>query len=183
MLRIEAEVLDLDTGLVTELILPCDLSGRLDKSHEYYIVSCEPNIDEWMVDDIWKINSFVDEINSENAEMTVDYVNILLSVSNCRDVLDGEFVRKIKENEFMFENITDCSYGLGTIGNAAKHLVKDAHVPFDDNIPQYIVNALMNPVVEQYIDWDYIWRRYIAMGFQLHVVDDGPAAGEYVILW
>lgn len=181
MIKVKLEIFDMDEGKMYDINLPLDSRNIIPRDHEYYIISSSPCIDDWNLDDIWKLNEFVEEVNSENAEMTAEFVSVLMEASSALDVSDVDFIEKLKNNDFMFESITD--YDLGLFGNAAKHLAKDAGVPFDEEIPKYVVNAMMNETVENYIDWSSIWSKYSDMGFQIIEVEEGAAEGEYVVLW
>lgn len=182
MINIRVSLLEMESGKTITVDVPSSLIGTLYPERDYYISETVPNIDNWQIDDIWELNDLVDEINAENPEMTVEYMDILLMASMAQSAMDLDFRRRICENDFMFEEVTNTGYDLSGQENAAKYLADCAGVPFAPNITPSMLAGLMSSCVENYINWSLIWRKYLAMGFQ-YVETDSPDYRSYVVLW
>lgn len=182
MIHVKVTLIDLYDFSQTKLTIPCTLTNDINPDHEYEIISMSPETALLDSDDVWKINGILDEINAGNPDMTLEYLEVLSRAANS-DIFDPEFVRRVCEDEFMFYDLTDCNYGLTRRGNAAKHLLTQEKVPFDKEVDQFTMNILGSTEVQDYIDWESIWRQYLTMGFQLIEEDFGNQSRAYLVFW
>ena len=181
---------DVSDGSQRSVVLPCDnLKAQLPVDHEYIIISTFPDLNIWLEDDLFKLNRVLDEINCENPEMTADYLGALVDASGVSNFYDEEFIRRVKENDFMFDDITNVDYELGLFGDAACYLLTEHEVPFwgDCKIPSgtqtLVVSAFKTVAAKDFIDWNAIWDKYFAMGFRIVEWETDTASKTFVIMW
>lgn len=167
MIQLAVEVSDLDSGASKVLTLPCNLRAELENHYDYIILSTIPDIPISRNDDIKGLNDALDEINSESPGMTEDYLEILLEATPSGDLFNDEFVRKLKENEFMFEDISDIHWAMGAEETAACYLATELRVPFDHGITGEILDVLGDDAVTDYVNWEQVWAQYESIGFKL----------------
>lgn len=162
------------------------MKSELDAQFEYIIVSCCPEIHLAQCDDVEKLNEVLDEINSENPDMTAEYLGMLLTASGL-DIFDSAFIHKASANDFAFEDLSD--FDCGTTAEAgkaskfecaARYLVSELGVPFD-GISREALRVFGSSSVADYINWDEVWNQYAAMGFTIAADSDG--CGVYLIYW
>ena len=167
MIQLDVEVSDLDCEDFRVLTLPCNLRAELDSHYEYIILSTSPEISISRNDSLEELNDILDEINSENPGMTAEYLKILLDASPSGDLFDEEFVRKLKENEFMFCDISELSLAMSAKETAGYYLVTEHRVPFDYGLTDEVFDVISNDVLVDYINWEQIWEQYEYVGFRL----------------
>lgn len=181
MIHVKVTLIDLYDFSQTKLTIPCTLTDDIDPDHEYEIISMSPDLPLLDIDDIWRINAVLSEINTANPDMTIEYLNILVTASGS-ELWDPEFVRRVCEDEFMFYDLTDCNFGLSKRCNAAKHLLTQERVPFDKQVDQFTMNILGCTEVQDYIDWEAIWRQYLTLGFQI-IEEDFDKGRTFLVFW
>lgn len=165
-----------------KITLPCNLRTELDERHDYIIVSCEPDISIPQNDDIKRLNDVLDEINSENPEMTAYHLKLLLKASGM-ELFDDEFVRKVEENDFLFINLSDIHWRMTNKEIAACYLVQELGIPFDRDMGKEAFTHMQDEQLTDYINWVSVWDLFEANGFTL-VEDDAAAENElYLIYW
>lgn len=167
MIRLSVEVSDLDCEESKILTMPCNLRAELKNHYDYIILSTTPDISISRNDNIKELNDILDEINSENPGMTEDYLGILLEAAPSGDLFDEEFVRKIKENEFMFVDISDVRLAMSAEETAAYYLATEIGVPFDHGITSEMLDIIGDDVLMDYINWEQVWEQYKSVGFTL----------------
>lgn len=167
MIQLMVEVSDLDSGDSKILTLPCNLRAELENPYNYVIVSTTPDIFISRNDGIKELNDILDEINSENPGMTEEYLEILLEAAPSGDLFDRELVRKLKENEFMFSDISDVRMAMSTEEIAGYYLATELRVPFEQGITSTVLDAIGEEALADYINWDQIWGQYEFLGFRL----------------
>lgn len=180
-LTVELEDLTDDVGY-QKIVIPCDLYSVLNTQHEYVVVSCEPEIHLGQYDDIQKLNNVLDEINSENPEMTACYLGVLLQASRKGDIFDPEFLQRIENNDFMFEDLTDITWRMEQDEIAARYLTQELKIPFDREMSDETFQSLTKEELTDYVNWKDVWKQYAAMGFQL-IGDSEHQAEKYLIYW
>lgn len=183
MIRLTVEVSDLDSGESKILTLPCNLRAELENHYDYLILSTTPDIPLSRNDDIKGLNDILDEINSESPGMTEEYLEILLEAAPSGDLFDEEFVRKLKENEFMFEDISDIHWAMSAEETAGCYLATDLNVPFDHGITEEMLNILGDDALTDYINWEQVWEQYASIGFRLieRARPAGFGGGRYIV--
>lgn len=185
MVRLEIELEDVTNDYQLEtIVLPCNLRSTIDLQHEYVIVSCDPDIPIYG-DDVQKLNDILDEINCENPEMTAEYIQILMEAAGSADLFDEEVIRRIKENDFLFSDLTDISeFGyMSNCEKAARYIASEMKVPFDKNLSKQFFQLIQDSTVVEYIDWDRIWNQYELIGFKLIESDIIENGGLYLVHW
>ena len=90
-------------------------------------------------------------------------------------MFNEDFVRRLKENDFIFEDISEQDGGsrLTTKEIAAMYLATELMVPFDRGITSELLEDVAKSALLSYIDWFEVWDQYAAAGFTL--------AGKYII--
>lgn len=167
MIHLTVEVCDLDCEKSKVITLPCNLRAELADHSDYIIESTWPEISISRNDCIGELNDILDEINSENPGMTAEYLKVLIDASSSGDLFDKEFARKIRENDFMFCDISDIRMPMDAEEIAAYCLATEHKVPFDHGITQDVLEAIGNEALVDYINWEQIWEQYESIGFQL----------------
>ena len=166
-IQLSVEISNLDEEDTKVITLPCDLRAELDNYYDYIILACCPDIPLRRNDDIKRLNDVLDEINSENPGMTEDYLDVLIEASASGDLFDDEFIRRVRENDFIFEDISYMDTGMSAEETAAMYLATDMNVPFERGMQQEAFIALSDETVSKYINWDLIWDHYRSMGFRV----------------
>lgn len=167
MIQLVVEVSDLDCEDSKVLTLPCNLKAELDNHYDYIILSTSPDIHISRNDCIGELNDILDEINSENPGMTAEYLKILLESSPSGDLFNEEFVRKLRENEFMFCDISGLNLVMDAKETAGYYLATEHRVPFDYGITDEAFDVISNEIMVDYINWRQIWEQYECVGFRL----------------
>lgn len=181
-IRLIVEVSDLlDCGDSKTLTLPCDLRAELENHYDYIILSTKPDIPLSRNDDIKGLNDILDEINSENPGMTAEYLEILLEAAPSGDLFDERFVHKLKENQFMFEDISKVRWAMSAKETAGCYLATELRIPFDDGITKDILDVLSDDAVSDYINWDQVWEQYASIGFKLIERASVGSSGRYIV--
>ena len=183
MIELYIEIEDVDNNFVVEnLTLPCNLRESLHQGRDYLITDCVPNIPAVMHMDIWELNSVLDEISCENPGMTAEFLAILAEAAGVLDLSDEDFLRRIKENDFLFDDISD--YGWKCLTNeekAARYVAERYKVPFDTGITKEHLEQICDPALNDYIAWEFVWNQYELMGFA--VVEEPELDQLYLIHW
>lgn len=183
MIKLQVEVQDwpLEMGSQT-VTIPSNLHATLNPDVEYIIVDTLPRIPDVASIDIWELNDLISSINQSSPGMTADLLAMLMDATG-GELSDEEFVRRIKENDFLFEDITDLTKKYDSEESAAKFVAFTLHVPFDADITKEVLSFFEREEVEYYIDWYAIWEQYETMGFK--IIDDYLDEGykTYLIHW
>lgn len=183
MVNLDIEVENLTTDYsIKSISIPCNLRSELDPNCDYVIVSCEPDIPGGYTDDLESLNEILETINSESPGMTNDLLRVLLSASDS-DIFDEVFLRKIEENDFMFEDLSNIEWGMEPDEIAARYLMTVLHIPFDRNIKPNTIEAFDDDSLSNYISWGKIWREYETLGFKVVEDLEGETYGLYLIHW
>lgn len=178
MIEVEIELEDLTSESDITVCLPCDNIGDiLDASHEYAVAYTEPDLALDTYEDICKLNKILDEINSENPEMTMQYFDILLEASGMReDIFNPAFAERLKNNDFYFADISEIEWKqMDSEQIAACYLATEMCVPFDESITKKALSSMDDSLID-YIDWSTVWAAYQELGFKL--IDD-----FYIVHW
>jgi len=181
MIEISIELQDWNGDYSESAIsIPSDIRTVLDRQNEYVIVDSMPSIPGIQTMDVWKLNEVIDDINSENPDMTAELLVLLMETVD-GSLHDDEFIRRIKDKDFMFEDISNITMGDEEV--AARYIVEELGVPFDSKINKETLAFITRDEVSEYIKWDEIWWQYEAMGFKLaeDVYSDDP--GVYLVHW
>lgn len=166
-IRLIVEVSDLDGGESKILTLPCNLRSELEDYYNYIILSTTPDIPISRNDNIQELNDILDEINSENPGMTEEYLGVLFEASPSGDLFDENFVRKLKENEFMFEDISGVRWAMSAEETAGRYMATELQIPFDHGITKDMLEIVSDDVLVDYINWEQVWEQYASLGFKL----------------
>lgn len=167
MIQLSVEVSNLDGDDSKVITLPCNLRSELPEHYNYIILACYPDIPLRRNDDIQRLNDVLEDINSENPGMTEDYLDVLIEASLSGDLFDEEFVRRVSENNFMFEDISDFNVGMSPDETAAIYLATVAKVAFTYGVTEDELSMLSDGPIVQYINWDKVWAQYRTMGFRV----------------
>ena len=184
LIALKVEIEDADNNFeVKKLTLPCNLRTELTSGRDYIIVDCEPHIPEVLDMDVWELNNILDEINCENPSMTEDFFSALVLASEVIDLTDEEFIRRVKENDFFFSDVSklmDYGYISSEEAAAARYLVHTAKLPFHKDLTKEQMEFFMDETVDDFISWESVWDEYSARGFQLI---EGPGVGQYYLIY
>lgn len=181
MIQLTVEVSDLDCGESKILTLPCNLRAELENHYDYIILSTTPDIFIGRNDSIKELNDILDEINNENPGMTEEYLIVLLEASSSGDLFDEELVRKIKENEFMFCDISDVHLAMSTEEIAGYYLATELRIPFEHEVTSEMLDVIGEDVLMDYINWDQVWEQYESIGFKLIERARQNGNGKYIV--
>ena len=183
MIRIEVELQDWDSGCVEKTVMiPSNIRMELNSQSEYVIVDSTPFIPDIQTMDIWELNSIIEDINSENPEITAELLALIMDTVN-GELSDDEFVRRIKENDFMFEDLSDINWKMQEEEIAACYIATVLGVPFDIGITNEILEFIGREEIVDYIDWKSIWAQYEISGFKLIEDIESEECGLYLIHW
>ena len=183
MIKLKLELQDWDgCGEDKVVTIPSNIRSELNSQSEYVIIDCVPSVPDIQAMDIWKLNSVIDEINSENPSMTAEFLALIMEAVD-GDLGDDEFVRRIKENDFMFEDLSDITWKMGNEDVAACYIATELKVPFDTGITREILDFLSKDEITDYIDWSTVWEQYEAMGFRIVEDLESEEYSLYLIHW
>lgn len=183
MIKLQVEVQDFPEEMGFQTVtIPSNLQAVLDPNVEYVVVDTLPRIPDVSSIGVWELNDLISSINQSSPGMTADFLAMLMDATGC-ELSDEEFVRRIKENDFLFEDITDLTRKYDAEEAAAKFTAFTLHVPFDADITKDMLSFFERKEVEYYIDWYAIWEQYETMGFKIieDYLDDGYKI--YLIHW
>ena len=188
MIQLLLDLDDLTDGSQRSVMLPCNLKSQIPTDHDYAIISTFPELGIWLQDDVWKLNATLDEINCENPEMTADYLGALIDASGVISLYNEEFLQRVKENDFVFADITNADYDLGLYGNAACYLLSEHGIPFfgTRNVIQchaLIMAAFKSEEARKFVDWSTIWDTYSDMGFKIVDWETDLTSKIFLINW
>lgn len=164
MVKIKVEIDDWDTGLSTELTLPCDVKKFVDTTHELQIVDWEGDFFIGQFDDVLKFNNFLDDLNSECPNMSLELLSIILASSSCATLSDTEFVRKVHTSDFMFEEVSGVT-GSNNEEKCACYLATEMMIPFAKNITGIHLEKMSE--MKNKVLWNRVWDYYNTMGFKI----------------
>jgi len=185
MIQLTVEVSNLDTGETKFLTLPCNLRSDLPDFFDCVILSVSPDIQLSRNDEIVRLNDVLDEINSENPSMDENYLALLIEASPSGDLFSEDFVRRLKENDFIFEDISDMDTGSSLLTEevAAQYLATELMVPFDRGVTSRLLEEIAKSELPSYIDWLGVWDQYEAAGFKIMESEDqiGRDTSKYII--
>lgn len=185
MIQLSVEVTNLDTGEIKAVTFPCNLRSELPDFFDCIILSVSPEIQLSRNDEIERLNDVLDEINSENPMMDEDYLALLIEASPSGDLFNEDFVRRLKENDFIFEDISGiCScYSMPTEEVAAQYLATELLVPFDRGVTSELLEEIEKSALSDYIDWSAVWSQYSIAGFKIIGPTDqiGKNTSQYII--
>lgn len=184
MIKLKIELQDWDECCAEKVITvpSTSLHSELNRQNEYVIIDSTPSIPGVHSMDIWELNKVLDDINSENPGMTAELLSLIMDAVD-GDLDDEEFVRRIKENDFMFEDLSDLKWRMGNEEIAACYIATELEVPFDDGITKEILAFLKKDEITDYIDWSAIWSQYEAIGFRLAEDIESEEYSLYLIHW
>ena len=183
MIEFEVELQDLDNGSSEKTIkIPLNNGCGLSHQSEYVIVGSTPRIPGIQSMDIWELNDIVEEINCENPCMTADLLVVMMTAVD-GELWDKEFVRRIKESDFIFEDLTDITWKMNKKELAACYIASEFKVPFEEGVTKKALEIITDDSILDYIDWELIWNQYAMNGFRLA---DGVGNNDqslYLIHW
>lgn len=183
MIKLELELQDLDDGCADKTItIPSNIRSELNYQNEYVIIDSTPFIPGIQAMDVWELNEIVDDINSENPGMTAELLALIMDAVD-GELDDDEFVRRIKENDFMFEDLSEVTCKMCNEELAAYYIATELGVPFDTGITKEILSFISKDEITDYIDWSAIWAQYEAIGFRLAEDLDSEEYSLYLIHW
>lgn len=183
MVKIRLELEELENSKTIYVTLPCNLRAELDLQCDYIIMDSEPSMPSVYNMDLRKLNDVLDEINCENPGMTAEYLNLLLDASGARDITDEEFLRRIKENDFMFEDLSEIRWKMSGEEIAARYVATVLKVPFKKGINAELLCAMSSDIISEYIKWEDIWSQYETLGFRVEEDSTSEEYGLYLIHW
>lgn len=185
MIKLSVDVQDYDDEYaVTTIILPCDLSSKLKKEHNYAIIGSTPSM-RLSCEDVFILNELLDGINNTNPDMTADYLAFILSRSGC-DLTDEEFIRRVSEKEFFLQDISDYPMtGKMTESEAAAHyLATVIGMPFVSEVSsEFLKEVLPSSGINMFLDWRRIWHAYSEMGFSVNGDFMNGEYGIFIFNW
>lgn len=183
MIKLQVELQDWHGNCEDKIItIPSNIRSELDAQSDYVIVDSSPFISEIQMMDIWKLNDILEEINSENPGMTAEFLKMILEAVD-GDLEDREFVRRIKEGDFLFKDLSDITWRMGNEEVAACYIATELGVPFDNGITKEMIELITKDEIVDYINWSEIWSQYEAIGFKLAEDIDSEEYSLYLIHW
>lgn len=183
MIKLELELQDWDDGCADKTVtIPSNIRSELNRQNEYVIIDSTPSIPSIQTMDIWELNEVIDDINSENPGMTAELLALIMDAVG-GELEDEEFVRRIKENDFMFEDLSEITWKMGNEELAACYIATELGVPFDTGITKEILDFISRDEITDYIDWSAIWAQYEAIGFRLAEDLESDEYSLYLIHW
>lgn len=183
MIKLKLELQDWDNDCAGKTVtIPSDIRSELNRQNEYVIIDSTPSIPGIQTMDVWRLNEVIDDINSENPCMTAKLLTLIMKAVG-GGLADEEFVRRIKENDFMFEDLSEIPWNMSNEELAAYYIATELGVPFDAGITREILDFIGEDEIIDYIDWSAIWMQYEVIGFRL-VEDFKPKEYNlYLIHW
>ena len=183
MIKLKLELQDWDDSCADKIVtIPSNIRSELNRQSEYVIIDSTPSIPGVQTMDVWELNEVIDDINSENPGMTAQLHTLIMEAVD-GDLEDQEFVRRIKENDFMFEDLSDITWKMGNEEIAACYIATELGVPFDTGITKEILKFISKDEITDYIDWSAIWAQYEAIGFRLAEDLESEEYSLYLIHW
>ena len=183
MIKLELELQDWDDGCADKTVtIPSNIRSELNRQNEYVIIDSTPTIPGIQTMDVWELNEVIDDINSENPGMTAELLALIMDAVD-GELEDEEFVRRIKENDFMFEDLSEVTWKMGNEELAACYIATELGVPFDTGITKEILDFISKDEITDYIDWSAIWAQYEAIGFRLAEDLESEEYSLYLIHW
>ena len=183
MIKLKLELQDWDDSCADKIVtIPSNIRSELNRQSEYVIIDSTPSIPGVQTMDVWELNEVIDDINSENPGMTAQLLALIMEAVD-GDLEDQEFVRRIKENDFMFEDLSDITWKMGNEEIAACYIATGLGVPFDTGITKEILEFISKDEITDYIDWSAIWAQYEAIGFRLAEDLESEEYSLYLIHW
>lgn len=183
MIELKLELQDWDNDCASKTVtIPSDIRSELNRQNEYVIIDSTPSIPGIQIMDVWELNEVVDDINSENPGMTAGLLALIMEAVG-GELENEEFVRRIKENDFMFEDLSEITWKMDNEELAACHIATELGVPFDTGITKEILDFIGKDEIVDYIDWSAIWAQYEAIGFRLAEDLESEEYGLYLIHW
>ena len=183
MIKLELELQDWDDGCADKTVMiPSNIRSELNRQNEYVIIDSTPFIPGIQTMDVWELNEVIDDINSENPGMTAELLALIMDAVD-GELEDEEFVRRIKENDFMFEDLSEVTWKMSNEELAACYIATELGVPFDTGITKEILDFISKDEITDYIDWSAIWAQYEAIGFRLAEDLESEEYSLYLIHW
>ena len=193
MIELSCRIIDNDLGETKEVTLPCDYRKYLATDHDLEILDVLDG--EFMLhnyNDIENLNDILERINSENPNMTVELLQLIMDAVGYHRLDEDELIETICEKDFMLEliekDLTDCDdidviswEEMDEYEKAACFLSTELNIPFAKNIhPVTLENIQNQPLC--CINWQGIWRRYYQMGFRV-LMDEYEPDVYYIFNW
>ena len=142
-----------------------DIRGILMKDCKYLIVDTDSPADFKNFDDIFELNKAIRRICEENPTITNDVLAIILETSDYNNFDDEDFLEKICENDFMYEEAyVPKDWHRTKEEYAAFVLCTKYDVPFA-LLEQEMIEACR--AGKSYPEWDSVWDVYAFMGFHM----------------
>jgi len=183
MIKLKLELENWDEDCAEKVItIPSNIRSELNRQNEYIIIDSTPPIPGIQTMDVWELNEIIDDINSENPGMTAEFLALIMDAVS-GDLEDEEFVRRIKENDFMFEDLSEITWKMDSEELAACYIATELGVPFDTGITKEILDFIGKDEITDYIDWSAIWLQYEIIGFKLAEDIQSEERNLYLIHW
>lgn len=183
MIKLEIELQDWDDGCENKVVtIPSNIRSELNRQNEYVIIDSTPSIPGIQTMDIWELNEVIDDINSENPGMTAGLLALIMDAVD-GELEDEEFVRRIKENDFMFKDLSEITWMMSNEELAACYITTELRVPFDTGITKEILEFIGKDELTDYIDWLAIWSQYETIGFRIIEDTESEEYGLYLVHW
>ncbi len=183
MIKLTLELQDWDDGCTNKVVtIPSNIRSELNRQNEYVIIDSTPPIRGIQTMDVWKLNEIIDDINSENPGITSELLALIMDTVD-GELEDEEFVRRIKENDFMFVDLSEITWKMGNEELAACYIATELGVPFDTGITKEILEFISKDEITDYINWSAIWKQYEAIGFRLAEDIESEECSLYLIHW
>lgn len=183
MIKLKLELQGWDDSCADKVVtIPSNIRSELNRQSEYVIIDSTPPIPGVQTMDVWELNEVIDDINSENPSMTAELLALIMDAVD-GDLENEEFVRRIKENDFIFEDLSDITWKMGSEDLAACYIATELGVPFDTGITKEILEFISKDEITDYIDWSAIWAQYEAIGFRLAEDLESEEYSLYLIHW
>lgn len=167
LIELKVKVDDLDSWESKTVSLPCNLRREVDLTHDLQICEWEGAFSLGSCDEIVGLNGLIEEINTENPEITLDLLTAIFNASDTHSLDNEEFVRKICCNDFMFEEIGNYNQVLTSDEEkCAYYLAVKKKIPFARGITDGNLKEI-EMVPTNMINWRAIWVHYRHMGFKI----------------
>ena len=164
---VQLENLTTDEDEVT-LHLPMsesEIRSKLMRDCEYLVIDHGSLANFKNYDDIFALNEVINRISTENPLITNELLAIILETSSYDYLDDEEFLEKICQNDFMYEEVTIPEEWTETKEEYAAYVLCMEHeIPFSI-FEQEMVE--IKRAGKDYDDWSSIWDVYSFMGFYM----------------
>lgn len=144
----------------------CDISSKLMPNCDYIITDWDSNIIFENTDDVIKLNEIISKINTENPALTLKSLCAIYEASDYKYLEDEDFVEKLCNNDFMYEEIDMPSNGILTCEEYAAYILFTKY-----NIPTSPITCEQGilDIEDAYGDdfWSVVWDIYQFMGFRI----------------